>query len=207
MSAHPDLKASDAEMIVDWILGMNKQAAPSLPEKGAITPTAENMGRNNMMQITATYTDRGGPGLRPQSGVGVLTLKAPILSVESASARQGINIGEMGGNKVAIANGASGTLSFDGLNLRHVNAVELNYQLQAAPASGYVISLFANDAGGTKLGEVTIGKDADPKVKTVKVPLQQIPAGPFRLVVKIEKLDKAEPRQLGLSSLKWSASK
>ena len=207
MSAHPDLKPADAEMIVDWILGMNKQAAPSLPEKGSITPTAENMGRNNMMQITATYTDRGGPGLRPQSGVGVLTLKAPILSVESATARQGINIGEMGGNKVAIANGPSGTMSFDGLNLRHVNAVELNYQLQAAPASGYVISLFAQEAGGTKLGEVTIGKDADPKVRSVKVPLQQIPAGPFRLVVKIEKLDKAEPRQLGISSLKWSASK
>lgn len=207
MSAHPDLKASDAEMIVDWILGLNKKAAPSLPEKGSITPTDKDMGRSNMMQITATYTDRGGAGLRPQSGVGVLTLRAPLLSVEAANARTGITMGEMGGNKVAIINGAAGTLTFELPGLKYVNSVELAYQLPAAPLSGYVISLFANSVDGVKLGATTIGKDADPKVKSVKVPLQQVPAGPFKLVVRMEKLDKAEPRQLGLSSLKWSAAK
>jgi hypothetical protein len=85
--------------------------------------------------------------------------------------------------------------------------VELAYQLPAAPLSGYVITLFANGPEGLKLGEVTISKDTDLKVKSVKVPLQQVPAGPFKLVVRMEKLDKAEPRQLGLSSLKWSAAK
>jgi cytochrome c551/c552 len=207
MAAHPDLKPSDAEMIVDWILGLNKQAAPSLPEKGSITPTDKDMGRSNMMQITATYTDRGGAGLRPQSGVGVLTLRAPLLSVEAANARTGITMGEMGGNKVAMINGAAGTLSFELPGLKYVNSVELAYQLPAAPMSGYVISLFANSVDGVKLGETTIGKDTDLKVKSVKVPLQQVPAGPFKLVVRMEKLDKAESRQLGLSSLKWSAAK
>jgi hypothetical protein len=113
----------------------------------------------------------------------------------------------MGGNKVAIINGAAGTLTFELPGLKYVNSVELAYQLPAAPVSGYVISLFANSVDGVKLGATTIGKDADPKVKSVKVPLQQVPAGPFKLVVRMEKLDKAEPRQLGLSSLKWSAAK
>jgi len=208
MSAHPDLKPSDADMIVEWILGLNKKEAPSLPAKGSIVPSDKDMGNGNTMVITATYTDKGGAGLRPQSGVGSLTLKSPVVSVATASAKRGINIAEFGGRKLAtIENGTSGTLEFDKMNLRNISALELNYSMRKAPDFGYTISWFVDSPNGTKLGEVKIGKDADLNNLKQLVPLQQVPDQPFKLVMKIEKADSKEAQFVAVTSFRLVASK
>jgi len=207
MSAHPDLKPTDADMIVDWILGLNKKEEPSLPAKGTITPTAKDMGKGNTMVITATYTDKGGAGLRPQSGYGVLTLKSPMLSVEAASSTKTMTVAEFGGRKLAVIEGASGTMNFDNVNLKNVAAFELGYAMQAVPDHGYIISWYVNDVKGTKLGEVKIGRDVDPKSTSVKVPVQNIPDQPFNLVMKMERVDKAESQFVAVTGIKLLAAK
>ncbi|MEY4336697.1 MAG: hypothetical protein RLZZ45_1616, partial [Bacteroidota bacterium] len=206
MSAHPDLKPTDADMIVDWILGLNKKEEPSLPAKGTITPTAKDMGKGNTMVITATYTDKGGAGLRPQSGYGVLTLKSPMLSVEAASSTKTMTVAEFGGRKLAVIEGASGTMNFDNVNLKNVAAFELGYAMQAVPDHGYIISWYVNDVKGTKLGEVKIGRDVDPKSTSVKVPVQNIPDQPFNLVMKMERVDKAESQFVAVTGIKLLAA-
>jgi len=206
MSAHPDLKPTDADMIVDWILGLNKKEEPSLPAKGTITPTAKDMGKGNTMMITATYTDKGGAGLRPQSGYGVLTLKSPILSVEAASSTKSMTVAEFGGRKLAVIEGASGTMNFDNVNLKNVAAFELGYAMQTALDHGYIISWYVNDVKGTKLGEVKIGRDVDPKSTSVKVPVQNIPDKPFNLVMKMERVDKAESQFVAVTGIKLLAA-
>jgi len=206
MSAHPALKPTDADMIVDWILGLNKKEEPSLPAKGTITPTAKDMGKGNTMVITATYTDKGGAGLRPQSGYGVLTLKSPMLSVEAASSTKTMTVAEFGGRKLAVIEGASGTMNFDNVNLKNVAAFELGYAMQAVPDHGYIISWYVNDVKGTKLGEVKIGRDVDPKSTSVKVPVQNIPDQPFNLVMKMERVDKAESQFVAVTGIKLLAA-
>ena len=206
MSAHPDLKPSDAEMIVDWILGLNKKEEPSLPAKGSITPTAKDMGKGNTMVITATYTDKGGAGLRPQSGYGVLTLKSPMLKVDAASSTKAMTVAEFGGQKLAIIEGASGTMNFDNVNLKNVAAFELGYAMQAVPDHGYIISWYVNDVKGVKLGEVKIGRDVDPKSTSVKVPVQNMPDQPFNLVMKMERVDKAESQFVAVTGIKLLAA-
>jgi cytochrome c551/c552 len=207
MSAHPDLKPSDADMIVEWILGLNKKEAPSLPAKGNIVPTEKDMGNGNAMVITATYTDKGGAGLRPQSGVGSLTLKSPVVSVASSTGKRGINIAEFGGRKLAVVEGASGTLEFDQMNLKNITAFELNYAMQQVPDFGYVISWHVGDANGTKLGEVQIGKDVDAKSTKVIVPVQQVPDQPFKLVMKMAKADSKETQFVAVTSFRLIAGK
>jgi hypothetical protein len=195
-------------MIVEWILGLNKKEAPSLPAKGSIVPSDKDMGNGNTMVITATYTDKGGAGLRPQSGVGSLTLKSPVVSVATASAKRGINIAEFGGRKLAtIENGTSGTLEFDKMNLRNISALELNYSMRKAPDFGYTISWFVDSPNGTKLGEVKIGKDADLNNLKLMVPLQQVPDQPFKLVMKMEKADSKEAQFVAVTSFRLVASK
>jgi cytochrome c len=192
MSAHPDLKQSDAEMIVDWILGMNKKETPSLPSKGTITATEKDMGNGNMMQITATYTDKGGPGIRPQSSVGTLLLKSPVIGVKSATKIDNLDLASMGGSTFAMLKGTSGTLTFENFSLKNINSLELGYGMQAIPDIGYIISFYVNDVNGTKLGEVKIGHDVDPKSSKVIVPIQHAPNEKFNLVVKLEKADEKE---------------
>ncbi|MFN5478878.1 MAG: ThuA domain-containing protein [Chitinophagaceae bacterium] len=203
MAAHPDLKQSDAEMIVDYILGLSKKEAPSLPSKGTITPTDKDLGSGNLMQVTATYTDKGAPGIRPQSGVGVLTLRSPIVKVETATSMNAISVVEMGGRRLAtLGENAAGTLFFDNVSLRHVKAVELNYSMRSAPTYGYTISWYANDANGVKLGETKITPSSDPKQNKITVPLTSIPAGIIRLVVKVEKADAKESGMFSISSFR-----
>jgi len=203
MAAHPDLKQSDAEMIVDYILGLNKKEAPSLPAKGSITPTDKDLGNGNLLQITATYTDKGATGIRPQSGVGVLTLRSPIIKVETATTMTAMNIVEFGSRKLAVlGEGAVGSLSFDEVSLRHVNALELNYSMRTTPSRGFTVSWHANDINGLKLGEVKFDPSSDIKQNKVTVPLTGIPAGVIRLVMKVEKADAKETGNLAISSFR-----
>lgn len=203
MAAHPDLKQSDAEMIVDYILGLSKKEAPSLPSKGTITPTDKDLGSGNLMQVTATYTDKGAPGIRPQSGVGVLTLRSPIVKVETATSMNAISVVEMGGRRLAtLGENAAGILFFDNVSLRHVKAVELNYSMRSAPTYGYTISWYANDANGVKLGETKITPSSDPKQNKITVPFTSIPAGIIRLVMKVEKADAKESGMFSISSFR-----
>ena len=205
MAAHPDLKTSDAEMIVDWILGLNKKEEPSLPAKGSITPTEKDMSKGNMMQITATYTDKGGKGLRPQSGVGNLILKSPVISVDANSSTEKITIAEFGGRKLAVATDVTGLLHFNDVNLSNVSSIEMNYMMQAVPDFGYVISWHVNSASGPTLGEVKIGHDTDAKVNKVTVPLSNVPSGTFNLVMKITKSNPKESQFLAVTTMKLIA--
>ena len=202
MSAHPDLKQSDAGMIVDWILGLNKKEAPSLPAKGTISATDKEMGSGNMMQITATYTDKGGPGIRPQSGVGTLLLKSPIIGVQSANKLDNVEIASMGGNTFAMLRGIDGLLTFENFSLKNINSIEIGYGMQAPPDLGYIISFYVNSINGTKLGEVKIGHDVDPKSSKVIVPIKNAPSEKINLIVKLEKADAKESKIFVLTSLR-----
>jgi len=205
MAAHPDLKVGEAEMIVDWILGLNKKEVASLPAKGTITPTEKDMGRANIMQITATYTDKGGKGLRPQSGVGNLILKSPVLGMGENSALEKVTVAEMGGRKIAVSSDQTGLVRFNDVNLQHVTSLEMSYILRAIPDYGYIISWHVDKANGPSLGEVKIGRDTDPKTTKVVVPLHDVPNGKFNLVMKIVKEDAKEAKFLGIGSLRLMA--
>jgi cytochrome c551/c552 len=205
MAAHPDLKPSDAEMIVEWILGLNKPVAPSLPANGTIVPTAKDLGNGNLMQITATYTDKGGKGLRPQSGVGNLILRSPVINMDANNRTDKVTIAEFGGKKIAVSTDNVGLVYFNQLNLYNVKAVELNYMMQAVPDIGYIISFHVDGANGKQLGSVKIGHDADMKSTKVAIPLQGVPDQPFNLVMKISKADPKESQYVGISALQLIA--
>lgn len=202
MAAHPDLKQADAEMIVDWILGLNKKETPSLPSKGTITATEKDMSNGNMMQITATYTDKGGPGIRPQSGVGTLLLKSPVISVQSASKLDNLDIASMGGSTFAMLRGLNGTLTFENMNFKNINSLEVGYGMQAPPDLGYNIKFYVNSVNGIKLGEVKVGHDVDPKSNKITVPIKNVPDEKFNLVVQLEKADAKENQIFVLMSVR-----
>lgn len=75
MSAHPDLKPQDAVKIVNWILSLKQDAEKSLPANGSVTATEKEAKGGRLMQITATYTDKGTKKAKPLTGGDVIALK------------------------------------------------------------------------------------------------------------------------------------
>lgn len=75
MPAHPDIKPADAQKIVSWVLSLAKPMQKSLPVSGSITPSDKEVAGGKTIQITATYTDKGGVKRKPLSGVDVLYIE------------------------------------------------------------------------------------------------------------------------------------
>lgn len=190
MPAHPDLKASDANKIVNWILGLSKPQAKSLPAQGSITPSAKDVDGGKTMQITASYTDKGGAGRKPQTGVEAVFLSGPVLTPASIVQKQDINVMEFGGRQFMMATGASGWMAFQ-VDLSGIKTLEFGYSGQGKVTKGVRLEVFAEDVTGKKIGEVLIDKMVAMQDNRVTM---EVPAGTRtkRFVVKISKLEGEE---------------
>lgn len=206
MAAHPDLKPEEAGKIVEWILSLSKgKPASTLPSAGTITATEKNAADNKMMQISASYTDKGAKGAKPLTGFASFNLRNPVLGVDENDSAERVTIADFNNTKYAIVNGESGWLMFDNINLQFVTGVELTYGMQEPLQKGYIVEWYADRPGGTKLGEVKIAAGGKPGFNRVKVPLQNTGDHPRKLYVMIRKADPLETKTMALSSMKFIA--
>jgi cytochrome c len=187
MPAHPDLKQADANKIVSWILSLGKPQAKSLPAQGSITPTAKEVDGGKTMQITASYTDKGGAGRKPQTGVEAVYLVGPVLTPSSIMEKQDVNVMEFGGRQFMVPTAASGWMSFQ-VDLTGLKQIVFDYSGQGSVTKGYLIEVFAETVTGTKIGEVKIEKMVAMQPNSIGM---QVPAGvkTRKIVVKMTKLE------------------
>jgi cytochrome c551/c552 len=187
MPAHPDLKTSDANKIVSYILSLGKPQAKSLPAQGSITPSAKEVEGGKTMQITASYTDKGGAGRKPQTGVEAVFLGGPVLTPASIADKKDVNVMEFGGRQFMMATANSGWMAFDA-DLSSIKSLQIGYSGQGKMTSGYLIEVFAETVDGTKLGEAEIKNMVAMQPNSVSVPLKG-GVKTKRFVVKITKRD------------------
>ncbi|RYY34410.1 MAG: PKD domain-containing protein, partial [Sphingobacteriaceae bacterium] len=100
MSAHPQLPKDDAKAIVKYILNINNiPASPeNLTAKGTYTPASTN----GMVNITATYTDKGVPGVAPAYVERAYTLLSPVVQASSGTIMGDYPVTKKKGNKSAV---------------------------------------------------------------------------------------------------------
>ena len=190
MPAHPDLKAGDANKIVNWILGLSKPQAKSLPAQGSITPAPKDVDGGKTMQITASYTDKGGAGRKPQTGVEAVFLSGPVLTPASIVQKQDINVMEFGGRQFMVAAAASGWMAFQ-VDLSGIKALEFGYSGQGKITKGVRLEVFAEEVTGKKIGEVLIDKMVAMQDNRITM---DVPPGTKtkRFVVKVSKVEGEE---------------
>ena len=192
MAAHPDLKPADAQKIVEWILSLHAAASVrSLPPEGSITPTASDVSSGKAMQISATYTDRGGSGIKALTGGNIAIIKSPVLSVADNTRIDGVNIMDYNNMKLAMLTGTSGLIEFNNVDIKGVNLIEVNYMTQSALSSGYIVEAFEGNANGKKIGELTIHqlKGMVPAKAVMKLAMPLTTKG---IAFRIRKADPAE---------------
>ncbi|OOG77608.1 ThuA domain-containing protein [Algoriphagus sp. A40] len=156
MPANPDLKASDANALVTYILSLREAAKPSLPAKGTVDPTqGKAPAPNGVLVLSASYTDKGGESIKPLTGSG-----STILSNNSMDMTYAGNFAEYssmsydGANLVMVPKG-QGSFSLPNIDLTGISSISVVTVSIAPVTQEFVFEVYLDSPTGTKVGEGT----------------------------------------------------
>jgi cytochrome c len=207
MAAHPNLKQDELDLIIDWILSVNKKKEASLPYKGNIIASTEDMGPGNLMQITASYTDKGGIGIKPLSASNSITLRSALINMSSNNVATRVNVNNWKEYRAAFLNGDDGWLEFSNFNLDDIKSIELSYGIPETLDKGYIITLYQDEPNegkdkSNKIAELKLANAQSSLLSKAVLDLQNVKQGQHKLFLKIQRVDKLEKNRLAVISLK-----
>jgi glucose/arabinose dehydrogenase/type 1 glutamine amidotransferase/cytochrome c551/c552 len=205
MAAHPNLKQDELDLIIDWILSVNKKKEASLPSKGNIIASAEDMGPGNLMQITASYTDKGGIGIKPLSASNSITLRSSLINMSSNNKATKVNVNNWKEYRAAFLNGEEGWLEFSNFNLDDIKSIELSYGIPETLDKGYIITLYQdepNENKSNKIAELKLANAQSSTLSKAVLNLQNVKQGQHKLFLKIQRVDKLEKNRLAVISMR-----
>lgn len=208
MSAHPTITSGEAHQIVEYIMSQSADAKKpqSLPLNSSIDPTLGNpLKDKGVFYLMASYTDKGGPGIKPITGTAAAELFNAKLSAADYDKADGVSTFSADGQKYLLpAANVTGWAAYDHIDLTEVTGIELTYFAQQAPQYGYTVEVLLDGLQGTKLGEVTIG----PGMKTVPAPNTALitfapisDAKQHTIYLRLKAADAAEQAPVAIASL------
>jgi glucose/arabinose dehydrogenase/cytochrome c551/c552/type 1 glutamine amidotransferase len=207
MSAHPTITNSEAHQIVEWVMSQAADAKKpqSLPLKSSIDPTMGNpLKDNGVLYLSASYTDKGGPGIKPITGMATTELYNSKLSAGDYDKADGVSTYSMDGKKFLLpAANTTGWAAYNNLDLTEVSGIEITYFAQQAPQYGYTIEVLLDGLQGTKLGEVTVGPGMKiaPAPNTALISFAPVSDGKqHTLYFRLKAADAAEKTPIGIAS-------
>jgi cytochrome c len=143
MPAHPSLKEEDIRQIIGWIqtLGANK-VIKSLPAAGSVNATLNKPEIDKgILTFSASYTDKGGKGIKPLTGSYSLSLRNSKLSFDRKTGRQAI-------------------ITTDSIDLSTITAAALQVSWAKGPVGAGTFELRLDSQDGEKLGTFSFEGDA-----------------------------------------------
>jgi glucose/arabinose dehydrogenase/cytochrome c551/c552/type 1 glutamine amidotransferase len=205
MSAHPGLSMGEAKQLVEYIysVGGNTPKVASLPVSGAINPTmGGEVKENGTLYLFASYTDKGGAGIKPITGTASVELRNPTIPAADYDKSNGISAFSVDNRKFLIPSNG-GWASYRQLDLTEVSGLEFTYMVQETPQQGYVVEAFLDDENGARLGEVTIGPGAAAKAPNkAAIRFTPITDGKLHnLYIRFKSTDATQQVQLGVVSI------
>ena len=120
MPAHPNVTSAESQQIALYIRSLAEDGAKqkSLPLSGSILPKPAPT--DNVMVLTASYTDKGVNGVRPLTGATSATLKGSIVSFTKGMQLDKFSQIEFGGMKLLILPAEEGWFVLDDIDLKGV---------------------------------------------------------------------------------------
>jgi hypothetical protein len=213
MPAHPNLKESDARQMVAYVLSLSggAQQQASLPAQGTVQPTLGKPAKDNgVLVLTATYTDKGGNGVRPLTGATSVTLRSSNVTFGGVKAMEGFSALELNGNRLMVTPKGNGWFRLDSLDLTGITAAELLVGWQKAPEFGYIYELRLDKPDGQKIGEAVLKGGLPTSGGTgrtaIRANLTPVSDGKFHDVYIVSRpADPKETNQAAIGSLRFLA--
>ncbi len=158
MPAHPNLTKAEVGQIVAYIrsLAEEKTVKASLPQTGTISP---NPGEGDqVMIISASYTDNGKRGIAPLTGSGSYVFKSNNLPFSKDTERQNLQHVAFGGQDLLLLPEGDAWFALENVDMTQVKMVGLTVGWQEAPLSGISFELRSGAIDGPVIGSGTMSK-------------------------------------------------
>jgi glucose/arabinose dehydrogenase/cytochrome c551/c552/type 1 glutamine amidotransferase len=182
MPAHPDIKNSQANQIVAWIMSLNKhEDKKSLPAAGSINPTLDKKATDQgTLVLTASYTDKGATGVAPLTARTEITLRNNKMLLTEASHRKDFKAYMLNGVRVLITPHVTGSFGLDSLDLTGIRNIQLLVFWEIKPQLNYRYEVRLDNAEGRKIGEGTFKSPSKENGEgIITIPISEVAHGKF----------------------------
>jgi cytochrome c len=153
MSAHPQLKESEATDMVRYILSLaNEKKEDRQPLSGDYVTTPQK--KEGSYILTASYTDRGNGSIGPITGSSSVALRSPVVKAVSADVKQDIfqyDIPKMG--PAAIGTKSGSYLEFNDIDLTGITGIKPTVFSANGQVAGGKLEARIDSPTGQLLGE------------------------------------------------------
>ena len=207
MAAHPTLAEGDVRQMVSWIMSLSGNTAQknSLPASGTITPETDQK-PNTALVLSASYTDKGGPNIKPLTGRNTLVLNSNSVGFTGKERTEGFTALEFNDSYLLVYPQAQGWFALDSLDLHGVKSIQIMSGWRETPPVGFNFEVRLDAPDGTLLGK---GKMPVPKegqqmgITSVKV--EPVTDGKFHdLYFLYTPENTQEPIQAGVSGVQFN---
>jgi glucose/arabinose dehydrogenase/cytochrome c551/c552/type 1 glutamine amidotransferase len=153
MPAHPDVTKDETRQMVEYIMSLADDAAKekSLPASGTINPQPKQ--GDNVMVLTASYTDNGAEGTVPLTGVQSVALQGSTVTFSENIKAEGFTAIQFNGQDLLIVPNEQGWFALENVDLTGVDSATLMAGWQEAPKTGLDFELHLNAPDGKLLGK------------------------------------------------------
>ena len=157
MPANPDLKDSDLNALVAYILSLGQESTPSLPASGSIDATlGKKAVPNGVLMINASYTDQGGDNIKPLTGSSTLILKGNTVDMGTTTDYAGgYSSMSYDGNNLVMVPKNEASFAIDGIDLTNVGSVTAISVTMGSLGDEYEFELRLDSPTGELVGSKT----------------------------------------------------
>ena len=157
MAAHPTLPEGDVRQMVSWIMSLSGESAPknSLPASGTIMPETGQQ-PNTSLVLSASYTDKGGPNIKPLTGRSTRVLNSNTVSFTGKERAEGFSPFKFNDNYLMVYPQSQGWFALDSLDLQGVKSVRIMSGWREAPPVGFDFEVRLDAPDGQLLGKGTM---------------------------------------------------
>ena len=177
MSAHPQLKETEATDMVRYILSLaDDKAANRQPIAGDYVPAQQK--KDGSYILTATYTDRGNGAIGPVTGSSSIALRSPSLKAASGDVKQDIRQVDMPKvGPTAMGTKSGSYVAFNDIDLTGIEGISATVASTTQTVGGKLEARLDSPTG-TLLGEADVKQgNAEP----VNLPFRQPASGMHKL--------------------------
>ncbi|EAR01660.1 ThuA domain-containing protein [Maribacter sp. HTCC2170] len=152
MPAHPNVTKDETRQITLYIQSLVSSGAQSktLPTSGNIIPDPTE--GDNVMVITASYTDSGNGNIPPLTGVSSKALQGSTVPFTPTTKNKGFMPVSFGGSDLLLAPKDEGWFVFENIDLKGVKAAYITAGWQAPPKAGVHFEMRLNAPDGKVIG-------------------------------------------------------
>ena len=174
MPAFPDLKNSELNALVTYILSLRQESKPSLGAKGSLDPTLGNPASpTGSLVISASYTDKGGTNIKPLTGSSSLVLSPNSVDLAQAGTFTGYAKMVFDGKTLLTIPNTTGSFALQGIDITGIGSITLMTASQEPIKSPIDFEIRLDSPTGEVVGRGTHAPSAGMKLPNMPILMHQ----------------------------------